>query len=83
MGDLVEKHDLVAKVQEVAARGPEVGAAGAAAPAGFAYDPGSGYWKNADTGMWWDAATGGFYNSHDGKWYAWDGKQYVEWAPAQ
>ncbi|KAI7844013.1 hypothetical protein COHA_002550 [Chlorella ohadii] len=74
---IIEKDDLIAKVKEVAAAGPE-----GEAPAGYSFDAATGYWRSADTGMYWDASSGGFYNPVDSKWYSWDdGKQqFVEWA---
>ncbi|KAL4436141.1 hypothetical protein ABPG77_005589 [Micractinium sp. CCAP 211/92] len=70
----VEKADLVAKVREVAAQGPE-----GEAPAGYVFDAATGYYLNSETGMYWDAATGGFCSG--GTWYSWDAdkQQFVEW----
>ncbi|KAI3429814.1 hypothetical protein D9Q98_010127 [Chlorella vulgaris] len=73
---IVDKTDLVAKVKQAAAAGPE-----GAAPEGYIFDAATGYYLSADTGMYWDPASGGFYNGGDGKWYSWDGekKEFVEW----
>ncbi|PRW60637.1 CD2 antigen cytoplasmic tail-binding 2 [Chlorella sorokiniana] len=74
---IIEKDDLIAKVKEVAASGPE-----GEAPAGYTFDAATGYWHSPETGMYWDASSGGFYNPADTKWYSWDGdkQQFVEWA---
>lgn len=74
----VEKADLIARVKEVAAQGPE-----GEAPAGYVFDPATGYFLNAETGMYWDAATGGFCSN--GKWFSWDAdkQQFVEWQQGQ
>ncbi|KAL4422393.1 hypothetical protein ABPG75_008590 [Micractinium tetrahymenae] len=74
----VEKADLIGKVREVAAQGPE-----GEAPAGYTFDPATGYFLNAETGMYWDATTGGFCSG--GKWYSWDAhkQQFVEWQQGQ
>ncbi len=76
---VVEKGDLVSRVREAAAKGPEGGTA-ASAPAGYAYDPSSGYWYSSESIMYWDPTTGGFCSN--GKWYAYDAAsgQFVEWA---
>ncbi len=44
---ITDKIDLVAKVREVATAGA---AAAAEAPAGYAFDPETGYWYSADAG---------------------------------
>ena len=69
---IVEKSELVAKVQELAAKGPEGEPAAAAVPEGYVYDPASGYYYSSSSGMYWDASSGGFYNGSQGKWYSWD-----------
>lgn len=73
-GNIVEKGELIAKVKEAAAQGPE-----GEAPAGYTFDHASGYFYSAESSMFWDPSSGGFYNG--GKWYSWDaGKQeFVEW----
>lgn len=54
------------------------------APAGYAFDPGSGLWYSQDSGLHWDPATGGFYSADSGQWYGWDEgrQQFVEWSSA-
>ncbi|BDA46148.1 probable CD2 antigen cytoplasmic tail-binding protein 2 homolog [Coccomyxa sp. Obi] len=80
---IVEKNDLVAKVKELAERGPD-GELPAEAPAGYTFDPSSGYFYNAESGLYYDASSGGYYSGSTSKWYNYDAAsgQYHEWAGA-
>jgi hypothetical protein len=86
ISNMVEKAELVAKVQELAAKGPEgelppPPAAAAVVPEGYVYDSASGYYYSSSSGMYWDASSGGYYDGSSGKWYSWDAAagQYVVW----
>lgn len=47
---IIEKEDLIAKVKEVAAAGPE-----GEAPAGYTFDAATGYWHSAGVAGTWVA----------------------------
>jgi len=74
---IVEKDDLVARVNELASRGPE--GEDAAAPAGYVLDPASGYYLSEAAGMYYDPSSGGYYDGQ--KWYSFDAasQQFREW----
>ena len=80
---IVDKSDLVAKVREVASRGPE-GADDPAlqVPRGYSYDAGTGYYYSPETSMYYDASSGGFFSSQSQKWYAFSAEsgEFIEWA---
>ncbi|KAK9818356.1 hypothetical protein WJX72_011218 [[Myrmecia] bisecta] len=76
---IVDKAELVAKVKEAAAKGPEGEVA--AAPPSYVFDPNTGYFYSSAADMFWDANTGGFYSSNTGLWYSFDeaSQQFVQW----
>ncbi|KAK9806523.1 hypothetical protein WJX73_006788 [Symbiochloris irregularis] len=80
---IVDKSDLVAKVKEVASRGPE-GADDPAlqVPQGYSYDAGTGYYYSPESSLYYDASSGGFYSSQAQKWYAFNAEsgEFAEWA---
>lgn len=83
--NIVEKGELVAAAKKAGAKNEgdkaaAMGSGSALAPPGYAFDPGSGLWRNTESGMYWDSKTGGFYNSSDGKWFSYSAQgQWVEW----
>ncbi|KAG2483126.1 hypothetical protein HYH03_018016 [Edaphochlamys debaryana] len=91
---LVEKGDLVARVQQAMAEAPQrgggmgpggPGGAGGAgsfdAPPGYRFDPGTSYFYNEDTGMYFDPATGAYGQAATNKWFYLDPAtgSFVEW----
>jgi OCRE domain len=66
---IVEKSDLVVRVKELAAKGPEGEVA--AAPDGYVFDPASGlYHDGAD--MYYDSSAQKFYSASTQQWYSYD-----------
>lgn len=69
---IIDKSDLVARVREAVAKGPEGEGEVAPVPQGYAFDPSSGYYYSSDANMYYDAASAGFYSSVTGRWYSYD-----------
>lgn len=78
---IVDKVDLVAKVQELAAKGPEGADEADAVPSGYTFDPVSRYFYSPEADMYYDPSSGGFFSSTTQKWYTYSAEtgQFVEW----
>jgi OCRE domain len=73
---IMEKGDLVARV-EVAAATAAASNGTAAVPPGYVFDPKSKYYYSEQSQMFYDAASGGYFSQGDGNWYSWDGSAFV------
>ena len=73
---IVEKADLVAKVEAVAATAAASNGT-AAVPPGYKFDPESKYYYSDQSRLFYDTASGGYFSQDDGKWYSWDGSAFV------
>lgn len=70
---LVEKSDLVAKVEEaVAAMSTGTTTDPFSAPPGYVFDPASGYFHSMEAGMYYDPNSGGYCQASTGQWYTLD-----------
>ncbi len=69
----MEKTDLARKVAELAAAGPVAAGASAPvypAPPGFAFEPSTGFFLDAQSGMRFDQTSGFFFKG--AQWFTWD-----------
>jgi hypothetical protein len=62
LSDSLEKGDLMSKARVLEARLAQQASAGAAVPAGYLFDEGSGYWLHAETGMYFDSNSGSYFD---------------------
>lgn len=77
---IVDKSELVSKVAQLAAQGPEGATAESAVPEGYSYDATSGYFYSTEADLYYDKQSGAFYSSSAQKWYIYDAAgQFVEW----
>jgi OCRE domain len=73
---IVEKGDLVFKVEAVAAMTAASNGT-AAVPPGYVFDPESKYYYSEQSRLFYDTASGGYFSQDDGNWYSWDGSAFV------